>query len=150
VQQPVPLVIGAMSAAGLQLAARLADVVALSGLVQMRREPAGVLTLADSALTDERVAQVHAAAGRPLELDALLQAVDVHTEPERAAAELAAEFEERIPAELILDSPFVLLARSVEDAVQELHRRRERWGITSWCAQLRAGAALAEVVAAVR
>jgi probable F420-dependent oxidoreductase len=151
VQQPVPLVVGAMSGPGLELAARLADVVALSGLLQIPGAPAGTLTLASSRLTDERVAQVRGAAGnRPIVIDALLQHVDVHTDPAGAAAALAARFRGRTSAEVILDSPFVLHAPSVTDAVEQLHRRRERWGITSWCTSPRSGPALAEVVAVTR
>jgi probable F420-dependent oxidoreductase len=144
VQQPVPLVFGAMGAAGLAVAARHADVVAFAGALQRPGEKPGTFTLAGSALTDERVAAVRAGLGeRTAEFDALLQVVDVHCEPERKAAELAEGFGE--PAELLRDTPFVLLATSVEDAVRQLHERRERWGITSWCTHPKNGPALAEV-----
>jgi probable F420-dependent oxidoreductase len=146
-QRPVPLVIGAMSSKGLRIAARHAEVVAFSGAVQVPGRPPGTFTLTSSAFTDERVAAVRAdAGGREPEFDALLQLVDVHCEPEARAAELAEAYS--MAPELILDTPFLLLARSPQDAVRRLHERRERWGITSWCTHDRNEGALAEVCAA--
>jgi probable F420-dependent oxidoreductase len=147
VQQPVPLVVGAMSRAGLAVAARHADVVALSGALQRKGEPAGTLTLATAELTDERVAEVRAG-GREPELDALLQLVDVHCDPEAKVAELAETF--RVDTELLRHTPYVLLAASPEDGVRQLRQRRERWGITSWCTHEQNGPALAEVAALLR
>ena len=149
VQQPVPLVIGAMSSTGLAIAARHAEVVAFSGAVQVKGEPPGTFTLTDATFTDERVAAVRAqAGGREQEFDGLLQLVDVRCEPAAKAAELAATFS--MAPELILDTPFILLASSPQDAVRQLHERRERWGITSWCTHPKSGPALAEVCAFFR
>ena len=83
-------------------------------------------------------------------LDALLQQVVL----DRTAADVAAEWEAEsagaIRAADIADSPFLLAATSVEAAAAELLRRRDRWGITSWCTHAPSGPALADVAAVVR
>jgi probable F420-dependent oxidoreductase len=153
VQRPVPILIAAMSAAGLDLAAEQADLVALSGLLKAPG-PAGTFVLASAAQTDERVTRVQAVrqrVGLPLTgLDALLQQVVVDRDPERTAAEFAAQGDGRIGVTDLLDSPFVLYAASPQDAAAELLRRSRRWGITSWCTHAPSGAALAQVIEPVR
>jgi probable F420-dependent oxidoreductase len=154
VQRPVPVFVAAMSDAGVDVAARHGDLVALSGLYQVKGRPAGTLMLAGSAATDDRVARVQAAraaAGRPpARLDALLQQVVVDRDPQQVADEWAAEPDARSSAADVLDSPFVLLASSPREAAAELLRRARRWGITSWCTHAASGPALAEVIAALR
>ncbi len=154
VQRPVPVLIGAMSGAGLDLAAREAEVVALSGLLPVPDEQAGTFTVASSEQTDERVAGVRAIAaerpGGPPVLDALLQQVVIDRPPEQAAEEFAAVAGGRISAADLLDTPFVLYAASAADAARELQRRAARWGITSWCTHTASGPALADVMAAAR
>lgn len=54
------------------------------------------------------------------------------------------------PAELLLDTPFVLFAASAEDAAAELERRKRRWGVRSWSTHAPWGPALARAAAAVR
>jgi probable F420-dependent oxidoreductase len=150
-QSPVPVLVGAMSRAGLDAAARHADIVALSGLLQVPGRPAGTFTLASSAQTDEKVERVReVAGGRRVELDALLQRVVVDADPQESAAAFGAEAGGRITAQELLDSPFVLLSPDPEEAVRELRRREARWGITSWCTHGPSGPALARVVRAMR
>ena len=154
VQRPVPLHVGAMSAAALEVAAGVGDLVALAGGMQLKGAEPGTLTIASAADTDARVAVVQRArAGRglaPARLDALLQQVVL----DRTAADVAAEWEAEsagaIRAADIADSPFLLAATSVEEAAAELLRRRDRWGITSWCTHAPSGPALADVAAVVR
>jgi probable F420-dependent oxidoreductase len=154
VQRPVPLLLAAMSPAGLAVAALHGDVVALSGLLQAPGAPGGTFVFASSEQTDERVELVkHArkdAGLGPAGFDALLQHVVLDRDP----GEVAAEFERvsggRITAAATLDTPFVLLATSPEEAAKELVRRAERWGITSWCTHAPSGPALARVIAEVR
>jgi probable F420-dependent oxidoreductase len=157
VQRPVPLMVAAMGERGLRVAAEHADVVGLAGAFQVPGRKAGVLTLADAATTDDRVAlvrEVAAAHGRTPELDVLLQQVVVDTEPEKAAEEAAREAAghgmDWLTPEVLLDSPFVLWAASPEDAATELARRAERWGVRCWSTHAPWGPALAQVVAAVR
>jgi probable F420-dependent oxidoreductase len=154
VQRPVPLLVGAMSRAGLEVAATVGDTVAIAGGIQLRGAPPGNLTIASAALTDERVAlvrDVRAARGLPpARLDALLQEVVLDRTPDEVAAAWEAETAGAIRAADIVDSPFLLAARGAEAAAQELLARRERWGITSWCTHAPSGRALAEVIRAVR
>ncbi|HET9656529.1 MAG TPA: TIGR03621 family F420-dependent LLM class oxidoreductase [Kineosporiaceae bacterium] len=149
VQQPVPLVIGGWGERTLAVAARHADVIALTGSVQVPGKPAGTLRLAGAAETAERLAlldRLLAAAGRPRPvLDALLQWVIVDRPPEQAAEELAASWE-GVTAEQLLDSPFLLLAADAEQAAEELVRRSRWTGITSWATHTHSAGAFAEVL----
>jgi probable F420-dependent oxidoreductase len=154
VQRPVPLLLAAMSAAGLAVAAQHGDVVALSGLLQAPGAPGGTFVLASSEQTDGRVDLVRQARRTsglgPARFDALLQHVVVDRDPEEVAAEFERSTDGRITAASTLDSPFVLLATSPEEAADQLVGRAERWGITSWCTHAPSGPALARVIAEIR
>jgi len=90
-QQPVPLMVAAMSAQGLGIAARHAEVIGFAGLCQVPGERLGTLTLVSAAETAERVAQVREqAAGRQYRSDVLLQHVVVGQSPAESAGEMAA------------------------------------------------------------
>ena len=150
VQQPVPLMVAAMSAAGLAVAARHADVVGFAGLRQVRGERLGTFTLVSAAETAERVAQVREqAAGRPYRSDVLLQHVVVGKPPAEPAGEMAAAVP-RLSVEQILDSPFVLYAEDAPGAAAELRRRHELYGFDSVTTHQPSMEALGEVIAAYR
>jgi probable F420-dependent oxidoreductase len=157
VQRPVPLMVAAMGERGLRVAATHADVVGLAGVLQVPGRRPGVLTLVDSATTDERlglVRDVAAAHGRAPELDVLLQQVVVDKDPKRAATEAsraaAGQGMDWLTPQVLLDTPFVLFAASPEDAAAELRARVQRWGVRSWSTHAPWGPALAQVAAAVR
>jgi probable F420-dependent oxidoreductase len=154
VQRPVPVLVGAMSAAGLEVAATAGDTVALAGAVQLAGAPPGTLTLMGAAGVDERVRlvqEVRTAQGLPpATLDALLQQVVLGSTAADVAAEWERESQGAIAAADVVDSPFFLAAPTAQDAAAELIRRRDRWGITSWCTHAPSGRALAEVLRAVR
>ncbi len=154
VQRPVPLHVGAMSTAALEVAATVGDLVALAGGMQLKGAEPGTLTVASAADTDARVhvvQEARAARGLPpARLDALLQQVVLDRTAADVAAEWEAETQGAIRAADIVDSPFLLAATSAEAAAQELVTRRDRWGITSWCTHAPSGPALAEVITAVR
>ena len=63
-----------------------------------------------------------------LELNALVQRVVVTDHPRHAAEELARRWTQLDPEE-ILQSPYVLIG-TVEKLFEDLHARRERWGIS--------------------
>ena len=131
-QDHIPLAVGAMTSPGLGVAARHADIVAFSGLLQVPGAAAGTLTLASAAETGQRVLEVHEqAAGRTYRSDALLQVIAIGEEPSAAAARLAGE-EGSISAEQLLDTPFVLLARDRSHAAELLSERHERFGFDSF------------------
>jgi len=125
VQQPVPLMVGAMSGPGLSVAARHADIVGFAGLRQIRGTPPGTFTVYSSAETAARVEQVRQAAGaRSYRSDVLLQAVVIGRNPEDAAARIAASAP-GLTVEQLLDTPFVLLAQDADQAAIELRRRQQ-------------------------
>ena len=131
-QPRIPIVVGAMSSPGLQVAARHADVIAFSGLLPVRRAPAGTFTLASAQPTRARGVEVRrVAAGRAYRSDALLQAIVIGKDPAAAAARLAEPFE-TVSAEQLLHSPFVLLARDRSNAAEIIAERREHFGFDSF------------------
>jgi probable F420-dependent oxidoreductase len=154
VQRPVPLLIGAMSAAALEVAATVGDTVALAGAVQLPGAPVGTFTLVGPETVGERIRLVRdlrAAQGLPPAVfDALLQQVVLGSRAADVAGAWEDESQGAIKAVDIVDSPFFLAAPTAQDAADELLRRRDRWGITSWCTHAPSGPALAEVLAAVR
>ena len=150
VQQPVPLMVAAMSAQGLAIAARHAEVIGFAGLRQVRGERLGTLTLVSAAETAERVGQVREqAAGRQYRSDVLLQHVVVGQSPAESAGEMAA-YVPGLTVEQVLDSPFVLYAESAAGAAEELRRRHERYGFDSITTHQPSMEALGKVIAACR
>jgi probable F420-dependent oxidoreductase len=133
VQRPVPILVGAMSRAGLTVAAEHADIVAFAALRHARGHPPGALTAATGEETDEFVTLVREqASGRRFESDVLLQTVELGRDP-LAAARRAVEREyEGMDPLVLAESPCALFARSAAEAGAELERRRERWGFTSF------------------
>lgn len=155
VQQPVPVMVASMGERGLRAAAATADVVGLTGLVQVPGQPAGTFTFVDTEVVDERVEQVRgwaAQAGRqdPV-LDVLVQRVELGRDPREWAEEMAAEMAgggaPGPSADDLLASPFLLAARTAAEAAELLRERAHRWGITSWSTHAPSGDAFAEVVA---
>src|SRR5215469_6005489 len=150
VQHPVPVMVAAMSARGLAVAAKHAEVIGFAGLRQVRGEPLGTLTLVSAAETAERVAQVREqAAGREYRSDVLLQHVVVGKSPAESAGEMAAEVP-GVDVREILDSPFVLYAEDAAEAASELRRRHQRYGFDSVTTHQPSMEALGEVIAAYR
>jgi probable F420-dependent oxidoreductase len=130
VQRPIPLAVGAMTPPGLHVAARSADIVAFSGMVQTAGRSTS--TLASAAETRERVDEVREqASGRAFRSDALLQVIRLGTDPRIAAEELATEWGD-ITAEQLLDTPFVLLAQDATHATEILAQRHEHFGFDSF------------------
>jgi probable F420-dependent oxidoreductase len=155
VQTPVPLSIGAWGDASMGVAARNAEIISLTGMLQAKGKPLGTFTLSEVPEVERRLERLRATieAERPAELpppvlDCLLQAVTIGTDPEESAAALVAQYGEAFTVPQLLESPFVLLAATPEDAVDELLRRQKRWGISSWCTHTASVPAFAEVVAA--
>jgi probable F420-dependent oxidoreductase len=130
----------------LDLAARSADIVGLSGLVAQRGWiGVGGLGRADIA---ERIAYLRAAAGERfagIEVNALVQRVVITDDPGREAAAFAEPIEGAEPGDL-LDSPFLLLG-SVASITEQLERHREELGITYYAVFEPAIEAFAPVVA---
>jgi probable F420-dependent oxidoreductase len=150
VQQPVPLMVGAMSGPGLSVAARHADIVGFAGLRQIRGAATGTFTVCSSAETAARVGEVRQAAGeRSYRSDVLLQAVVLGRDPEDAAAQIAAGAP-GLTVEQLLDTPFVLLAQDADQAAAELRRRQQTYGFDSVTTHRPNLEALGEAIAACR
>jgi probable F420-dependent oxidoreductase len=157
VQTPVPISIGAWGDGSMGVASRHAEIISLTGMVQSKGKPLGTFEISDVPEVDRRLERLRATIERerPAELpapvlDSLLQVVVVDTDPEKSAAALVAEYGDAYTVEGLLESPFLLLTATPEDAVDELLRRQKRWGISSWCTHTPSATAFAEVVAAYR
>jgi len=155
VQRPVPLLMGSMSRRGLELACRTADVIALTGLMNVPgADRPGAFRVCTPEEFDERVTwvrelrQAHDRPARPL--DMLVQKVVLGRDPLVAATEDAADGGSWTTPKVLLDTPAFLYARSADDAAALLLRRSERWGIGSWCVHQPSMAAMASVIEAVR
>jgi probable F420-dependent oxidoreductase len=132
VQQPrPPVLIGGNGPRLLELAAREADIVGLSGITFTQGGVGRDFSGFSAAGVDERVRRVREAAGprrERLELSALVQRVIVTADRRAAAAELAVRWSE-LSVDDVLESPFVLLG-SVDEIIAQLVDRRRRWGIS--------------------
>ena len=130
-QQPhPPILIGGNGRHILTLAASEADIVALTGVTFSQGGLGRDFSGFTAEGTDERLRWIREAAGERLdriELNALIQRVLVTDDRVSAAEELARQWKPLTPAE-ILGSPFVLLG-TVDEIVDALRRRRERWGL---------------------
>jgi probable F420-dependent oxidoreductase len=132
VQRPhPPIMIGGNGPRLLALAAREADTVNLTGLTFTQ----GGTTLDMSgwkvAGVDERLRVIRDAAGErfgALELSAQVQRVIVTDRPREAAEELQKTWKQ-ISVDEILAAPFVLIG-TVDEMVEALRARRDRWGIS--------------------
>ncbi len=133
VQKPhPPILIGGNGRNLLTLAARQADIVGLSG-VTFRQGGAAPPDLSGwrVAAIDERLRLVRETAGDRfprLELNALVQRVVVTEGRHGAAEELTRRWTQLSAAE-ILASPYVLIG-TIDQIVEDLEARRERWGIS--------------------
>jgi probable F420-dependent oxidoreductase len=126
-----PLLIGGNGRHLLTLAAKEADIVGLSGITFRRGGTEPDLSGWRVAGVDARVRLVREAAGDRydrLELNALVQRVVVTEDRRQAAEELARRWPQLSPEE-ILQSPYVLIG-TVDQLVEDLQARRERWDIS--------------------
>jgi len=145
-QTPIPVLIGAMSHAGLAVAVDQADIVGFSGLRHAHPHPPGTLRAVTAAETDELVAVARRrAAERSFESDVLLQAVELGRDPLPTAKAYIEREGESEDVGVLAESPCVLFARTAADAAAEIQRRRERWGFTSFTTFARSAEALAAV-----
>jgi probable F420-dependent oxidoreductase len=128
-----PLLVGGNSLAALRLASGHADIVSLSGMVQVPGEPPGTLRLMRADEAAERVEFLRTSAGArasELEWNAFVLAVEV-TDDRRAAAEkIAAAGDLLIPdVQDALDSPFMLIGTE-EQIVARILENRERYNFS--------------------
>jgi probable F420-dependent oxidoreductase len=132
VQRPhPPIIIGGNGPRLLALAAREADTVNLTGITFTQGGTAVDMSGWKAAGVDERVRVLREAAGERfdhLELSAQIQRV-IATDRRREAAEELRTRWKQLSVEEILEAPFVLIG-TVDEMVDALRARRERWGIS--------------------
>lgn len=143
-----PLLVAGNSDGVLDIAAREADIVGFAGLRQVPGEPPGTFTLVSAEALDERVRFVRDRAGDP-EFNMLVQHVAVTGTPE----EELASWQERVPQlnltrEELLAAPQFLVG-TVDDIVERLYERRDRYGFSYVTVFEPAMEAFAEVIRVV-
>ncbi|GAA1196357.1 TIGR03621 family F420-dependent LLM class oxidoreductase [Prauserella alba] len=122
-----PIVLGGQRDRMLRIAAREADVVALSG-VHFNRD-GDAASLADLSELDERVAFVRSEAGdRDPELNMLIQHVDV-TDDRAAGLERIQQYDEAKPVDELGELP-MLLVGTAEQIADRLRAHRQRFGLS--------------------
>jgi probable F420-dependent oxidoreductase len=133
VQRPRPPVfIGGNAPRLLTLAAREADIVGLTGIAFRHGGKEPDVSDFRAAVVDERVRLVRETAAERfdrLELTALVQRVVVTDDRRKAAEELATGRWARLTPDEILASPYALVG-TVDQMVDDLRARRERWSIS--------------------
>ena len=132
VQRPhPPIVIGGNGPRLLALAAKEADIVNFTGITFTRGGTVPDMSGWRAAGIDERLRVVRDAAGTrfdSLVLSAQVQRVIVTDRRREAAAELQKSWKQ-LSVEEILEAPYALIG-SVDEMVESLHARRERWGLS--------------------
>ena len=130
-QQPrPPILVGGNGRELLRLAARRADIVGLSGTGKTKADGLNhdASGFAPPAV-DERIALVRdAAAGRAIELHALVQRVIVTDDP-RGAAEAVQRRLPELTVDNILSTPYFWIG-SVDSICDQIVAARERWGFS--------------------
>jgi len=149
VQRPhPPVLIGGNGRRLLTLAAQEADIVGLTGITFRPGNQGPELSGWTVAGLEARLQRIREAAGaryERLELNALVQLVEVTDHRYTAAEDLAGRWPQLSAAE-ILQSPYVLIG-TVDQIVEDLQSRRERWGMSYYVVFERDMDAFAPVVA---
>ena len=131
VQGPCPpLLIGGGGKRVLSIAAREADIIGINGtLAAGVIGPEAIATMTADAV-DTKIEIVHAAAGPRLDdIELNIRAFMVRvTDDRQAAIQQVADFVQVDPA-LVIESPFALVGTPAE-MIDDLLRRRQRWGFT--------------------
>lgn len=132
VQRPhPPIVVGGNGPRLLALAAKEADIVNFTGITFTRGGTAPDMSGWRAAAIDERMRVVRDAAGERFDrlvLSAQVQRVIVTDRRREAAAELQQSWKQ-LSVDEILEAPYALIG-SVDEMVESLHARRERWGLS--------------------
>ncbi len=128
VRRPHPrIVIGGGGRRVLSIAAREADTISV---MPRARRDGGLASDFTARDYDEKISWIRAAAGSrfgDIELNVLVQVVAVTDDVEAEAARVASEWDS--DADTILDSPLILIG-SVDEIVNRVRQRRERYGFT--------------------
>lgn len=150
VQDPPPLIIGGGARRVLSIAGREADIVGINPSIRSGHVDAAAAQDGAAAQTDEKVRWVREAAGdryADLEIN-MLQFAAIVTDDRAGTAEMMAPLF-GLPPEEVETYPHACIG-SVEQIVEDLHARRERWDVSYIVFQGDSMQAMAPVVAALR
>ncbi|MGB7051182.1 MAG: TIGR03621 family F420-dependent LLM class oxidoreductase [Acidimicrobiales bacterium] len=150
-QSHLPLLVGGGGTRVLGIGARHADAVGFTGLGRTladghRHEPSGFAP----TVVDDQVAAVRTAAGDrlgALELQVLVQSV-VITDRSRQSAEALSDRLPGVNVDDVLATPYLLIG-SVDEVIERLIERRERWGFSHYTVRGEALPDVEPVVAAL-
>jgi probable F420-dependent oxidoreductase len=127
-----PLMVGGTGDRMMRLAAQHADIVSVTGMLQAKGKPPGVLQIGTADLAEDRVNFVRRHAGEraeQFEWNILISAVVV-TDDRRAAAEtVKAQFGLEMSVDEVLETPFVLIG-TADQMAEQVRASRERFGFT--------------------
>jgi probable F420-dependent oxidoreductase len=135
-QRPMPpLMIAGTGDRTLDLAARRADIVGFTGLLQAKGKPPGAFRIVTAAEMDERVARFREAAGPRagrIESNILVQRVVVTDDRRSAAERFLADYGPGLTVDQALEVPCLLFG-TVREIVEQLVERRDRFGFSYVC-----------------
>lgn len=125
-----PLLVGGTGDTVLELAARQADTVSISGTHQIKGSPLGAVRLGTARETQERARFVRQAAGdrfTGMDLNTIVQLVLVTADRRAAAEKLVSTQLRTLTVDEALETPHLLIG--TEDQIaDQLHERRELYG----------------------
>jgi probable F420-dependent oxidoreductase len=131
VQSPLPpVLVGGGGKRVLSIAAREADIIGINGTLAAGAVGPDAIASMTADAVDQKVAIVHAAAGaRIADIEFNIRAFMVRvTDDRHGAIDQVASFVQADPA-LVAESPFALIGTPTE-MIDDLLRRRERWGFS--------------------
>jgi probable F420-dependent oxidoreductase len=148
-----PLLVAGTGERVLRIAAREADIIGIAGARQVPGKPPGTFRMCTAEEADDVVRFARSQAGDradAAEWNVLVQLVKVTGDRHAAAAEvLAADDEEKMSVEELLQSPFVLIG-TVDEIAGQILRHRDRYGFTYYTVHGPFAEEFAPVMRAVR
>jgi probable F420-dependent oxidoreductase len=131
VQAPCPpILVGGGGKRVLSIAARQADIIGINGTMSAGAVGPEAIATMTAAAVDQKVEIVHAAAGARLDhLEFNIRAFLVRVTDDRDAAVEQIAGVVQVDPSMVLESPFVLIGTPAQ-IVEDLLRRRERWGFS--------------------
>ena len=131
VQDRLPILVGGNGAALLGHAGAHADIIGLQGLGRTLDDGHRHDVRWTTEHLDRQLAQIRSGAGDrfdELELNALVQVVEITTDADAAVTALCEQIPTLDPTE-VRELPYVLIG-TVDEIIDQIHRCRDRWGIT--------------------
>lgn len=130
VQSPPPILIGGGGKRVLGIAAREADIVGINGTMAAGVVGPDAISTMTAAAVDDKVAITKAAAGERFDaIEMNIRAFMVNVTNDRAAAMSGIAGAIGVDLSMVEESPFALIG-TTDQIVEDLIRRRERWGFS--------------------